>query len=381
MGNIRRLMRMGQGGVLNLRLMRMGQGGGNDVGVPNIMSELTQKRFRKFSRMKRGYYAFIWLSVVYILSFGLEFLANNKPIVVRYNGHYFFPTFRYIPGTEFGTSSAAEPDYRRLKRQFQESRSDNFVLMPPIPYGPTEALLDLPGYPPHPPSRQHPLGTDDRGRDVLVRLLYGFRISMSFALQVTSLSLVTGVAVGALQGYYGGRCDLIVQRLIEIWSTIPTLYLVILISSIFEPGYPWLVAILTLFGWMGMTYYIRGELYRERSKDYVQAARAIGAGDAAIIFKHILPNSLVPVLSLTPFMLVRNIFALTALDFLGFGLPAPTPSWGELMSQGMANISSYWLSLSPIAALFFTLLFVTFIGEAVREAFDPKELNALIHQA
>ncbi len=252
--------------------------------------------------------------------------------------------------------------------------------MPPIPYGPTESLLDLPGTPPHPPSWAHLLGTDDRGRDVLVRLLYGFRISMSFALEVTTLSLFFGILVGGLQGYYGGRFDLTIQRLIEIWSTIPTLYLVIIITSIFEPGYHWLILILTLFGWMGITYYIRGEMYREKTKDYVQAAKAIGANDLAIIFRHILPNALVPIITLTPFILVGNIFALTSLDFLGFGLPAPTPSWGELMGQGMGNIYSYWLSLSPIGALFFTLLLITFIGEAVREAFDPKMLNSLINE-
>lgn len=202
---------------------------------------------------------------------------------------------------------------------------------------------------------------------------------MTFALQVTSISLVLGVFIGGLQGYYGGGFDLIVQRLIEIWSTVPTLYLVIIITSIFEPGYYWLVTILTLFGWMGMTYYIRGEMYREKSREYVQAAKALGANDMSIIFKHILPNSLIPLITLAPFSLVGNIFALTALDFLGFGLPAPTPSWGELMGQGMGNIYSYWLSLSPICALFLTLLLITFIGEAVREAFDPKSLNSLIH--
>ncbi len=343
------------------------------------MTELTRKRVHKFKSIKRGYYALILLTVFYLISFGLEFIANNKAILVRYNKRYYFPTFKYIPERKFGGTSGAEPYYRDLQRQFKETGDKNFVLMPFIPYGPTESLLDLPGAPPHPPSWQHPLGTDDRGRNVLVRLLYGFRISMSFALQVTILSVCAGVFIGGLQGYYGGGFDIIVQRFIEIWSTIPTLYLVIIVISIFEPGYFWLTAILSLFGWMGITYYIRGEMYREKSKEYVQAAKAIGASDMTIIFKHILPNSLVPLITLTPFILVGNIFALTALDFLGFGLPAPTPSWGELMGQGMGNIYSYWLSLSPICALFITLLLVTFVGEAVREAFDPKELNSLIN--
>lgn len=344
------------------------------------MSELALKRFRKFKSIKRGYYALIVIVLLYLFSFGLEFIANNTAILVRYNGHYYFPVLKkYIPEREFGGTSEAETDYRALQQRFQEEPGGNFALMPIIPYSPTEALLDLPGYPPHPPSWQHPLGTDDRGRDVLVRLLYGFRISMSFGLEVTSLGLLLGICIGALQGYYGGKFDIIVQRVIEIWSTVPFLYIVIIVVSVFEPGYYWLVAILTLFSWMGMTYYIRGEFYREKSKEYVLAAKALGARDATIIFTHILPNSLVPVITFAPFSLVGNIFALTALDFLGFGLPAPTPSWGELMGQGMGNIYSYWLSLSPIAALFITLLLVTFIGESVREAFDPKELNSLIN--
>jgi microcin C transport system permease protein len=343
------------------------------------MTDLTRKRLHKFTSIKRGYYALIVLTVAYVLSFGLEFFANNKAIIVRYKGRYYFPTFRsYLPETAFGGTSTADTDYRQLQLRFQQEQQGNWVFLPFIPYSPTESLSDLPGYPPHPPSLAHLLGTDDRGRDVLVRLLYGFRTSMNFGLQVTLLSMFLGVSIGALQGYYGGVFDLTVQRLIEIWATIPTLYLIIIIKSVFEPGYLWLVAILTLFDWMGMTYYLRGEFYREKSKEYVVAAKAIGVSDMGIIFKHILPNALVPVMTFAPFALVGNIFALTSLDFLGFGLPAPTPSWGELMGQGMSNIYSYWLSLAPIVAMFITLLLVTFIGEAVREAFDPKELNSLI---
>ena len=342
------------------------------------MSDLSQKRVRKFKSIRRGYYSLAVIFCLYAASFGLEFLANNKPIFVRYQGRWYFPTFTFFPEKTFGGVNDAEPDYRELRRCFKEAGEGNIVIMPPLPYSPTESLRDLPGTPPHPPTWQHWLGTDDRGRDVFVRLLYGFRVSMSFGLKVTTLSLLFGIFIGGLQGYYGGWFDIAVQRFIEIWSTIPTLYLIIIISAIFEPGYFWLVAILTAFGWMGMTYYVRGEVYREKSKDYVQAAKAIGASDLAIIFRQILPNALIPIITLAPFSLVRNIFALTSLDFLGFGLPAPTPSWGELMGQGMGNISSYWLSLSPISALFFTLLLVTFIGEAVREAFDPKSLNSLI---
>jgi microcin C transport system permease protein len=344
------------------------------------MTDLTHKRIRKFQSIKRGYYALILLSILYLLSFGLEFIANDVAILVRYDGKWYFPVFQgYIPESTFDGATAAAPDYVDLKQRLREEHQGNFVLMPPIPYGPTQSLLDLPGYPPHKPSWQHPLGTDDRGRDVLVRLMYGFRISMTFGLEVTVLSMVAGICVGALQGYYGSVFDLTVQRLIEIWATMPLLYVVIIVVSIFEPGYAWLVLLLSVFGWMGMTYYIRAEFYREKSKEYVVAAKALGARDVTVIFQHILPNAMVPVITFAPFSLGGNIFALTSLDFLGFGLPAPTPSWGELMGQGMGNIYSYWLSLSPIGALFFTLLLVTFIGEAAREALDPKELNSLIH--
>jgi microcin C transport system permease protein len=350
---------------------------------------LFRKRLRKFRRLKRGYYSFLAISIAYLLSFFLPLIANNIALVVHYQGHSYFPLLRYHRAGDFGQEAFGDPDYRALKQQLAASGQGNWVLMPPFPYGPNESLLDLPGSPPNPPSAAHPFGTDDRGRDVLVRLAYGFNISLTFALLVTLVGNLTGIAVGASLGYFGGRVDIFGQRGIEIWSSLPFLYVVIIISSVIVPIYLpgryqllqpslWLlVVILAAFDWMGITYYIRGEFYREKAKDYVGAAIATGVSEAGIMFRHILPNALTPVVSFAPFEIVANISALVALDFLGFGLPAPTPSWGELIGQGMENLTKWWLVFYPLGVLFLTLLLVVFIGEAVREAFDPKEFSRL----
>lgn len=224
---------------------------------------------------------------------------------------------------------------------------------------------------------QHLLGTDDRGRDVFARMVYGFRTSLSFALLVTLFCYIVGISIGALLGYYGGKFDIVMQRFVEIWSAMPFLYTVMIFAAIMIPNFWMLVFILVLFKWMGMTYYIRAEFLREKSRDYVAAAKAIGCTDSAIIFRHILPNALTPVISFAPFAVVANIGALVSLDFLGFGLPAPTSSWGELLGQGLGNLTKPWLILSPTLAMFFTLLLVSFIGEAIREAFDPKQYSRL----
>ena len=350
---------------------------------------LVRKRLRKFRRIKRGYYSFLIIGSAYIFSFFLPFIMTSQPLVVKYHGEYFFPILRFHAPAEFGSTAFGEPDYRGLKRQFEEQGAGNWVLMSPYPYGPNESLLSLEEPPPNPPSREHRLGTDDRGRDVLVRLSYGFNISLTFALFVTLFSEGVGTVVGALSGYYGGTLDIVGQRLIEIWSSLPFLYIIIIISSIVVPVYVpgrmlmmqpsfWLlVFILSVFEWVGITYYIRGEFYREKAKDYVGAAIATGVTEPKIMFRHILPNALTPLVSFTPFVIVANIGSLVALDFLGFGLPAPTPSWGELIGQGMENLTKWWLVVFPLGAMFVTLLLVVFIGEAVREAFDPKEFSQL----
>lgn len=350
---------------------------------------ILRKRLHKFRTIKRGYYSFVILVVAYFVSFLLPLLVSSTALIVHYNGHFYFPVFQYHPASTFGQQTIGEPDYRALAATLREQKQGNWALMPPYPYSPIESLLDLPGEPPNPPSRQHIFGTDDRGRDIFARLAYGFNVSLSFALLVLGISLGIGVSVGASLGYFAGKVDLAGQRLIEIWSSLPFLYTIIIVSSIvvpiylpgrnlvLQPSFWLLIVILTAFDWMGITYYVRGEFYREKAKDYVAAAISIGASDRAIIFKHILPNSLTPVVSFAPFMVVANIAALVALDFLGFGLPAPTPSWGELIGQGVDNLTKWWLVFFPLAAMFVTLLLIVFIGEAVREAFDPKEFSRL----
>ena len=350
---------------------------------------ILRKRLRKFRRLKRGYYSFLLVAGAYLVSFALPLIANNKALVVRYDGAFYFPVAAYHAAAEFGVQAIGEADYRALEARFAAEGQGNWVLMPPVPFGPNEALLDETGTPPNPPSRAHLMGTDDRGRDVLVRLAYGFNISMTFAIVVTIVGEGLGIAIGAMLGYFGGTIDMLGQRGIEIWSSLPFLYTIIIISSVVVPVYLpghyqlaqpsfWLlVAILAAFNWMGITYYVRGEFYREKVKDYVGAAMTAGVSDAGIIFSHILPNALTPVVSFAPFVIVANIGSLVALDFLGFGLPAPTPSWGELIGQGMSNLSKWWLVFYPNGVLFLTPLLVVFIGEAVREAFDPREYSRL----
>ncbi|PYS05657.1 MAG: peptide ABC transporter permease [Acidobacteria bacterium] len=356
---------------------------------PKRSVSIFRKRVRKFKTLKRGYYSFVILLVAYAISFILPVLINNKPLIVHYHGKYYFPMVTYYPASEFGQNAFGEPNYRELKREFASRSDGDWVLMPIYPYSATESLLDLPGSPPHPPSRGHIFGTDDRARDVFVRLAYGFNVSLTFALLVLAISYVVGVFVGAMLGYFGGKLDILGQRAIEIWSSLPFLYTIIIVSSIIipiyipgrnlvaQPSFWLLIAILTIFDWMGITYYVRGEFYREKAKDYVGAAIAMGVSEPAIMFKHILPNALTPVVSFAPFGVVANIEALVALDFLGFGLPAPTPSWGELISQGTNYLTDWWLVFFPLAAVFVTLLLIVFIGEAVREAFDPKEYSRL----
>jgi microcin C transport system permease protein len=361
----------------------------NGAQAPAPSVSILRKRLRKFRALKRGYYSFLIILAAYGTSFFLPLLVNSTALVVRYDHQWYFPMAEYYPASAFGQQSIGEPDYRALADTFRRQGAGNWVILPLYPYSPTESLLDLPGSPPNPPSRQHIFGTDDRGRDIFARLAYGFNVSLSFALLVLAISLAIGVTVGALLGYFGGKVDILGQRLIEIWSSLPFLYTIIIVSSIvvpiylpgrnlvLQPSFWLLILILTVFDWMGITYYVRGEFYREKAKDYVGAAIAMGASDRAIIFKHILPNALTPVVSFAPFMIVANISALVALDFLGFGLPAPTPSWGELIGQGVENLTKWWLVFFPLAAMFVTLLLIVFIGEAVREAFDPKEYSRL----
>ena len=348
--------------------------------------------------MKRGYYSFLLLAGLYVLSFFLPLVMGNRPLVVRYEGKlcfpafasYFYQTFGFGSDTVYlgedlgqtqdsaGRPIFGEADYRALGKQFSEADEGNWLLLPPAPYSPTESFLDVEGSPPRPPSSVHWMGTDSSGRDVLVRLAYGYRVSISFALLVVAISYAFGTLVGAVLGYFGRWIDIIGLRLVEIWGAIPFLYTVIILVSIFGASFPLLVTILAAFGWLGITYYIRGEFYREKAKNYVAAAIAVGEGSFSIIVKHILPNALTPIIAFAPFAIVGMISALVSLDFLGFGLPVPTPSWGELLRQAKLGGMSQWhLVVFPLGAIFITLQLVVFIGEAVREAFDPKVFSRL----
>lgn len=349
---------------------------------------LMKRRWRKFKSLKRGYYAFILLIALYILSFLLPLIANNKPLMVSYGGETYFPAFAdlvgepYYPWELFGREGDQSfVDFRELKVQIDaEEGGENSIIMPLYPWNPYEADY-AGGVPPNEPSDSHLLGTDNGGRDVLSRMLYGFNISISFGIGLTLITFLLGTIFGALMGYFGGIFDLIFQRFIEIWQTLPAFFVIIIVSSILIPNFIILVLILTAFGWMGMTYFMRGEFYREKAKDYVAAAISLGTSDTKIIFRHILPNALTPLIATFPFAVIAGITSLVSLDFLGYGLPPPTPSWGEMINQGLSefsgNFQNWWLVVVPTVAMFFTLLMVTFIGEAIREAFDPKVFSRL----
>ncbi|MBI5403489.1 MAG: ABC transporter permease subunit [Ignavibacteriae bacterium] len=346
--------------------------------IKQFSVSLLRKRWRKFKTIKRGYYSFLIVLAIYSISFVLPMVIGRNALIVKYNGSYTFPVFTYHAASEYNQNISGEANYRLLKKQFSEEDGDNWVLMPLYPFGPNENLLDeMEGNPPHSPSLQHIMGTDTSGRDVFSRLLYGLNVSMSFALTVTLFAFLIGIIIGALQGFFGGIVDIILHRFIEIWATLPFLYVIIIVSSLLVPNFFLLCLIMTLFSWVGITFYIRGEFYRERGKDYVSAAVAMGATNRSLIFTHILPNSLTPVISFAPFAIVGNITALVSLDFLGFGLPPPTPSWGQMIQQGMTNIEYWWLVAFPLGAEFLTLIAIVFIGEAVREAFDPKPYSRL----
>jgi microcin C transport system permease protein len=339
------------------------------------ISPLTRKKLKRFRDIKRGYYSFILLAICILGSLGAELLVNNRALIVHYQGHWYFPTYGHmIPGRTFGLDYDYETNYRELARRFRRQGNGNWVLLPPVPYNPYENDLRPDTLPPDPPSlkRCHFLGTDTSGRDVLARLVYGFRIAIFFSLGLLVATYAVGISIGCAMGYYGGWFDILLQRIIEIWSTVPFLYVVIIISSVVVPNFWWLITIMVIFGWMGMTWTVRTVTYKEKARDYVLAAKALGASDLRVIFRHILPNTMSLIVSYIPFSISGGIVALTSLDYLGFGLPPPTPTWGELLQEAWANFSDWWLGFSVITAMVATLVAVTFVGEAVREAFDPK---------
>ncbi|MFC1235626.1 ABC transporter permease [Vibrio sp. F74] len=341
------------------------------------LDPLTLRKFRRFKEIKRGYWSFLILSTLLVLSIFAEMLVNSKALVVSYQGAYHFPVLSdVIPGTEYGLDYLSEANYRELKQKFVEEDQGDFVVLPIIPWNPYEQ--DYSGdYPPTAPDakNKHYLGTDIIGRDILARLVYGFRIAMGFALITMVISYVIGTAVGCAMGFWGGKFDLIFQRVIEVWSMVPFLYVIMILVSIIQPTFTLFVFINVLFGWMGITWYMRTMTYKESAREYVLAARALGASTARILFKHILPNTMVMIVTLAPFTIAGNITALTALDYLGLGLMPPTPSWGELLQQGKSNLDSPWIVMSVVTSIVLVLVMVTFIGEAVRAAFDPKKFT------
>ncbi len=330
------------------------------------------RAWRRFKANKRGYVSLWLFSILFIVSLFAEVLSNDKPLMVHYQGEYYFPLIKSYPETEFGGDFVTETDYLDPFIREQLQHGDNWALYPlnPYNYNTINYFAELPN--PAPPSEQNILGTDDRGRDVLARLIYGFRLSVLFAFALTAIGIVLGIFAGAVQGYFGGRTDLFAQRLIEIWGSMPELYLLIIFASIFNPSITLLIVLLSLFGWMGLADYVRAEFLKGRNMDYVTAARALGLSNRRIMWRHLLPNSMTPVITFLPFRISGSILALTSLDFLGLGVPPTTPSIGELLAQGKENIEAWWLSLTTFGVLVGTLMLLIFIGEALREAMDTR---------
>lgn len=334
---------------------------------------LARRRWRRFAANRRGWWS-LWIFLVFfVISLFAEVLSNDRPLVVRYQNHWYFPIWNNYPETVFGGDFATAADYRDPAMLERLNAPGNFALFPLNPHSYNSINLHLDQPVPSPPSRANYLGTDDRGRDVLARLIYGFRLSVVFGLALTAIGTLLGIVMGAIQGYFGGKTDLTLQRFIEIWSSMPELYLLIIFASIFKPSMALLLILLSLFGWMGLSDYVRAEFLRGRNLDYVRAAKALGAGNLAIMCRHLLPNSMTPVITFLPFRMSGAILALTSLDFLGLGLPPSTPSLGELLAQGKTNIEAWWLSLSAFLVLVGTLVLLIFIGEALRDAFDPRQ--------
>jgi microcin C transport system permease protein len=302
-----------------------------------------------------------------------ELISNDRPLLVRYQGQFYVPVLQDHAETTFGGDFQTPTDYLDPFIRDQLAQPGNWVVYAPNPYGPKTLNYFAKSPNPSAPSRDNWLGTDDRGRDLLAQLIYGFRVSVLFALALTVTGVVLGVLTGAVQGYFGGKTDLAFQRFIEIWSAMPELYLLIIFSAVFAPSLALLLVLLSLFGWMGLSDYVRAEFLRNRQLDYVRAARALGVGNWQIIRRHVLPNSLTPVVTFLPFRMSGAILALTSLDFLGLGVPPGTPSLGELLSQGKNNIDAWWISLSTFAVLVVTLLLLTFMGDALRDALDPRK--------
>jgi microcin C transport system permease protein len=337
------------------------------------LSPLNQRRLANLKANRRGFWS-LWIFLfMFVLSLFAEFVANDRPILVRYDGAFYMPIFKSYPETVFGGEFETEADYRDpfVAGKIAEK---GWILWPPIRFSYATVNLNLTVPTPAPPSRDNWLGTDDQGRDVAARLIYGFRISVLFGLILTALSSVIGIVAGAVQGYFGGWTDLLFQRFLEIWDGMPRLYMLIILAAFVQPNFWWLLGIMLLFSWMALVGLVRAEFLRARNFDYVRAAKALGARDSVIMFRHVLPNAMVATLTFLPFILAGSIDALVALDFLGFGLPPGSPSLGELLNQGKSNLQAPWLGITAFLVTAVTLTLLVFLGEAVRDAFDPRKI-------
>jgi len=338
------------------------------------ISSLTAERIRRFRRNRLGLMSAWIFGVLFLLSLFAEFLANDRPLLLKYENHLYVPVLVDYPETDFGGIFETTADYRDpfVMNLIEE---DGWMFWPPIRFSYNTINYDLPSPAPSPPTNVNILGTDDRGRDVMARVIYGFRVSVLFGLTLTIVSSIVGVSVGAFMGYYGGKLDILGQRFIEVWGSLPTLFILIILSSVIQPNFWWLLGILLLFSWMGFVGVVRAEFLRGRNFEYVLSAKAMGLSDRLIIYRHILPNAMVATLTFMPFTLSGAITSLTALDFLGFGMPPGSPSLGELLAQAKANLQAPWLGLSAFIVLALILALLVFAGEAVRDAFDPRKAS------
>ena len=337
------------------------------------LTPLTRRRLRNFRNNRRAFVSLWIFLALFVLTLPAEFLANDKPLLIQYDGGYYFPVFATYPETDFGGDFETEAEYREPDVQQLIRDKGGWMVWPLIPYSYRTVNYDLKVPAPAPPSGDNWLGTDDQARDVLARAIYGFRISVLFGISLTVLGSIIGVAVGAAQGYFGGWTDLAFQRFIEVWQGLPTLFLLIILASIVTPNFWWLLGIMVLFGWTALEGVVRAEFLRARNFDYVRAARALGVSNLTIMRRHVLPNAMVATLTFLPIILTGSITSLTALDFLGFGLPPGSPSLGELLAQGKANLQAPWLAVTASLTIIVTLSLLIFVGEGVRDAFDPRK--------
>ena len=337
------------------------------------LTPLNKRRLDNFKSNKRGWYSFLIFSFLFLVSIFADFIANEKPLLIKYENQIYLPIINEYPEITFGGDFETEADYRDpyVKNLIN---NNGWMIWPIIPYSYDTIIRDLDVPAPAPPSKENWLGTDDQARDVLARLIYGFRISILFGFTLTFFSMLFGVSAGAIQGYFGGKIDLFFQRFMEIWSAIPTLYVLIILASIVQPNFWWLLAILLLFSWMGYVGVVRAEFLRARNLDYVRAARALGVSNYKIMFRHLLPNATVATITFLPFSLSASVTALSGLDFLGFGLPPGSASLGEMVNQGRNNLQAPWLGLTSFFTLGLMLGLLVFVGEAIRDALDPRKI-------